>query len=139
LIFFTFLQQKISLPLVIIKPYRFGRFYTYLNNRTTIYLQMRKNKALLIGKKTFIKYCNKLGFGKKKYYQKCCKNRIGLVGKHYLDMLHADITYYTLGNDVTTYILNIVDNATRKLLYSNASMQCDSTFVSTALQPIINK
>jgi transposase InsO family protein len=108
-------------------------------SRTSIYLQMRKSKALIIGKKTFLKYCNLLGFGKKKYYQKCCKNRKGLTGTHFLDMIHVDITYYMLGNSKWAYILNIVDNFTRKLLQSTASLTCDSTFVSDAITNLLQK
>jgi hypothetical protein len=130
--------QLLQSEVEVIKNYMVNPLFVQWN-RTNIYLQMRKTKALLIGKNTFMKYCNKLGFSKKKYRQKCCKNRIGLVGIHFLDMIHADITYYTLSNGILAYILSIVDNFTRKLLYCNASLTCDSSFISTSLQFVINK
>jgi putative transposase len=129
-------NQLLPTEVEIIKTYLLDTRYLQWS-RTSIYLQMRRDKALIIGKKTFLKYCNQLGFGKKKYKQKCCKNRIGLVATKYLEMIHVDITYYTLGNGKQVYILNVVDNFTRKLLHSTTSETCNSTLISNAIKGLI--
>jgi hypothetical protein len=120
----------------IIKQYMQNPQYQF-RNRSQIYWQMRNDKALMINIKTFHKYCDVLGLYSSKQIKQDKRKIKGITANSFLEKIHLDITYLGLLDNTTAYVLNIVDNNTRKLLTSQASLVCNSSFVSGVLEPLI--
>lgn len=107
--------------------------------RSQVFWKMRNQKALMISLNTFHKYCNLLGLYSQKQKKEDKRKTEGITADTFLQKIHLDITYLGLLNSSTAYILNIVDNHTRFLLETKASLTCNSNFVASVLEPIIIK
>jgi putative transposase len=100
-------------------------------SRATVYWQMCRTEGNRFAKSTFYKYCNLLGFGRRRGPFKCKNNTGGIVAVKVGEIIHVDITEIYAHNSQKIYLLFIQDNFSRNIIAYHAAL-CNNAALQAA-------
>jgi putative transposase len=103
-------------------------------SRATVYWQMCRTEGNRFAKSTFYKYCNLLGFGRRRGAIKSKKNTSGIKAAKVGEIIHVDITeIYTL-NSQKVYLLFVQDNFSRNIIAFHAALSNNAALQAATIK-----
>jgi putative transposase len=108
-------NQLTDIEIGLIKKYMNDLRYIQWS-RASVYWQLCKSEGHLFAKSTFYKYCNALGYCRRKGADKCKKNTVGVKATAVGEIIHADITAVFTHKYEKANILFLQDNFSRKIV-----------------------
>ncbi len=108
-------------------------------SRATVYWQLCRAEGNLFAKSTFYKYCNLLGFGRRRGPVKCKKDTGGIKATKPGEIIHVDITEIYTHNHTKVYILFVQDNFSRKIIGFHAALSSNGILQAATIKQALKK
>lgn len=133
--FSTQLEDK---EIAILKSFMENKAFECLS-RKTIYYKILRDSAASFSLTCFYKYCKLLGYGKRKGYDKCKKNKKGFKASKIWEILHTDITQVKTKDGKTSYLSFVEDNFSKYILLGKATEKPNSFFLKENIETVVEQ
>jgi putative transposase len=133
-----FSNQLEDKEIAILKSFMENKAFDLLS-RKTIYYKILRDSTASFSLTCFYKYCKLLGYGKRKRYDKCKKNKKGFKATRVWEILHTDITQVKTKDGKTSYLSFVEDNFSKNILLGRATEKPDSTFLKENIKTVIQQ
>lgn len=107
--------------------------------KTTLYYDSMRRGLITVGKSTFFRYANLLGY-KKSSAKKLNKKYKGYLASRPFECIHVDVTHVHTTTDGIQYVAFIKDNFSRALLHvKSTSCYPNSSFIRDTIEETFSK
>jgi putative transposase len=108
-------------------------------SRVSVYWQMCRIEGTMFAKSTFYKYCNLLGYGRRRGPIKCKKNTAGVKATKVGEIIHADITEIYTRDNTKVFMLFVQDNYSRNIVGFHAAVFNTAALQAATIKKVLIK